>query len=149
MADDPLWTFRGYVTPAGTQAVQDWFDAAPDEVKDEIADALVYLAVVPRVQWQPPRFKLLGDGLSELRFKISELNKWVRVYGFFWPEKTQSYTLLLGSEKKAKNASSDITKARKRLAEVKSGSATTHVFNFSQQHLGTTEAGKKGATGIH
>ena len=133
MPNDPLWTFHGYVTAAGGQEVQDWFDELQDEAKDEVRDTLAYLEHLPQHLWRKPEYFPLGDGLSELRFKSNVLNKTIRIYGFFWPKgKRHHYTLLLGTEKTVMNPKGDIRNARKRKAEVEQGKRTIHEFEFTE-----------------
>jgi phage-related protein len=133
MGDAINWSFYGYITPAGGKEVQDWFDGLPEEAQDEIRDVIGYLEHRPSAQWSGPQFKALGGGLSELRIKCNELNKTYRIYGFYWPKgQRHSYTLLLGRDKKVKNADADVSQARDRLSEIEQKVATTHEFEFSQ-----------------
>ena len=134
MKEAIFWTFYGYRTPAGGNEVQDWFDALLDEERDEARDAIGYLQRQPIELWVKPEYFPLGDGLSEIRFKVSSLNKVYRIYGFFWPRgKRHSYTFLLGHDKKVGNPRHDIAEARKRKANVESGRATTHEFEFQKR----------------
>jgi hypothetical protein len=114
-----VWVFYGYVTLNGKAEVQQWFEDLDDAAQDELRDNLAYLRVLPYRLWNMPRFKSLGGGLTELRFKVSSLKKTFRIYGFCFPPSRFCYTLLLGTEKKVKNPKSDIKEAnhRKRLVE--------------------------------
>jgi phage-related protein len=125
------WKFYAYRTRARGREVQEWFDGLEEEEKDEIRDAIGYLQTLPLRLWAKPRYSPLGDGLSEIRIKVSKLNKTFRIYGFFWPEgKRNVYTFLLGRDKKVKNPQSDIAQARKRLKEVEQREVETHEFKF-------------------
>ena len=132
MTGDIFWVFHGYVTPAGTREVQDWFDSVlHEEERDEAKDTIGYLQILPLHQWKKPEYSLLGEGLSELRFKVNSLNRTYRVYGFFWPKgRRHSYTFLLGRDKKVKNARADVAEARKRKVSVENGKANVHEFEF-------------------
>jgi hypothetical protein len=126
------WAFYGYVTPAGRREVQDWFNALTDPEKDEIRDVLMYLQPLPLRLWGKPEYEMLGDGLSEIRVKVGALNKTIRIYGCFWPERQRcSYTFLLGKEKKVKNDEGGKKDARKRKGALGRGEATVHEFEFS------------------
>jgi len=132
MADAPLWIFRGYCTPAGNWDVQDWFDGLPWESKDEIRDTIAYLEHLPGAQWRGPEFKGLGEGLSEIRCKVTELGQVLRIYGTHGPYKS-TYTLLLGTAaKKVRNDAKATNEARKRLARVNAKTVGTHEFRFSE-----------------
>ena len=126
------WVFYGYVTPAGRREVQDWFNALTDPEKDEIRDVLAYLQPLPLRLWEKPEYEMLGDGLSEIRIKVSALNKTIRIYGCFWPEGDRySYTFLLGKEKKVKNDEDGKKESRRRKGRLDRGEATVYEFEFS------------------
>ena len=126
------WGFYGYVTPGGQRDVQDWFNDLAAEERDEALDVLGYLQPLPLCLWNKPEFEHLGDGLSEIRFKVNLLNKIYRLYGCFWPEERRySYTFLLGKEKKVKNDQHGKEEARKRKERLARKEATVHVFKFS------------------
>ena len=131
MIENVSWTFYGYRTPGGGREVQEWFDALFEEERDEARDTFSYLQVLPPQDWGKPEYFPLGEGLSEIRFKVNALNRIYRVYGFFWPEgKRFSYTFLLGRDKKVSNPRQDIAEARKRKKQVESGKASIHEFEF-------------------
>ena len=78
-----------------------------------------------------PKFKNFGDGLSEIRFKVSSLNKIYRVYGCCWPRGLRySYTLLLGADKKVNNPRKDIKEAKKRKKYLEEKKASVYEFKF-------------------
>lgn len=133
MSDEQRWTFYGYLTPAGTPDVQQWFDGLPDESKDEVRDTLLYLRVLPIVQWRLPEFERLGDGLSEVRCKVNVLKQIIRIYGAFLPDGARySYTFLLGtSAKKVNNDLAAKADAYKRLSRIKNGQAGIDVFRLA------------------
>ena len=135
MDGDAQWTFYGYRTQAGTRDVQDWFDKLSDEEKDEVRDTLGYLRRIPSHLWSKPEFDSLGEGLSEIRFKVNTLKRTYRIYGRFWPGQRHSYTFLLGTIKKVKNPKKDIAKARRRQDQVKRGEVKVHEFEFEEDDL--------------
>jgi hypothetical protein len=135
-----VWKFFGYETAAGGRLVQEWFDGLLAEEKDEARDTLGYLQTLPLRLWSLPEYEPLGDGLSEIRFKVNSLKIIYRIYGFFWPPSPESsdgkkrhpsYSLLLGKPKKVKNDRDGVKEARrlKRLIERKE--ANVHAFKFS------------------
>lgn len=125
------WRFYAYQTHVGNRIVQRWFDGLSEGEKDEVRDVTGYLQKVPAEAWAKPEFKVLGDGLSEIRLRVSVLNKTIRIYGFFWPRgQRNAYTFLLGAEKKVSNPRNDIQKARKRKARVQAGEVQVHEFEF-------------------
>lgn len=129
-----LWRFYGYETPARGRPVQEWFDELSDAERDEAMDTLGYLQVLPLKSWGKPEYEPLGDGLSEIRFKVSSLNKTIRIYGFFWPigeRNRYSYTFLLGKEKKVKNDQDGVKESNKRKKRVERNEAGAHEFKFS------------------
>ena len=126
------WAFYGYESVSGGQLVQEWFDGLLDEEKDEALDTLGYLQALPLDLWAKPQFEALGDGLSEIRFKVNSVKKTYRIYGFFWPQQRRySYTFLLGKEKKVKNDKRGVEEARKRLRKVRQFEVSIHAFKFS------------------
>ena len=127
------WSFYGYVTPppAGRQDVQDWLNQLHEDIKDEAIDKLSYLQVLPFHLWGRPKFAPLGEGLSEIRFDVNSLKKTFRIYGCCWPaSKRNSYTLLLGTEKKVNNPKGDVSEAKKRKRNLECGKASVHEFKF-------------------
>ena len=131
MVEKISWAFYGYCTLAGGEEVQEWFDGLLEEEQDEARDVLVYLRSQPVNLWSKPEYFPLGDGLSEIRFKVNSLNRVYRIYGFFWPKGERfSYTLLLGRDKKVGNPKHEIAEARKRKSRVETGKASTHEFEF-------------------
>jgi hypothetical protein len=132
MVSEPIsWTFYGYLTPNGGREVQDWFANLLEEEKDGARDTLGYLQAEPPHLWRKPEFSLLGDGLSEIRFRVSSLNRTYRIYGCFWPiGMRHSYTLLLGADKKVGNPRHDIAEARKRKRRLESEEVSVHEFEF-------------------
>ena len=131
MVEQVSWTFYGYQTPAGGKEVQEWFNGLLEEEKDEAGDTIGYLQKLPVDQWGKPKFAPLGDGLSEIRFKVNTVNKFVRIYGCFWPKGRRfSYSLLLGAEKKKKNPRRDVAEARKRMSRLERDEASVHEFEF-------------------
>lgn len=132
--EDISWTFYGFCTQADGRGVQEWFDSLADEARDEARDTLAYLQHLPLPDWGYPRFEHLGDGLSEVRFKVNPLKLWFRIYGIFWPKGERfAYTFLYGNTKKVKNdvRGKDEAFRRKRLLE--NARAMVYEFNFSKE----------------
>jgi hypothetical protein len=141
--EEVVWAFFGYETPAGNRSVQEWFDALLVEERDEALETLSYLQWLPLRLWSKPGYAPLGDGLSEIRFKVNSLNEVMRIYGFFWPPLPKeedrksnikyhpSYTFLLGKEKKVKNDMDGKKEARKRIGRIERKEARVHAFKFS------------------
>jgi len=133
MVEKICWAFYGYQTPSGGKEVQEWFNALLEEEQDEARDRIGYLQSQPLRLWAKPEYFPLGDGLSEIRFKVNSLNREYRIYGCFWPKgKRFSYTLLLGRGKKTGNPKHDIAEARKRKDRVEGGKVSTHEFKFQK-----------------
>src|SRR5688572_32698251 len=132
MADNIVWTFYGYVTPAGGRDVQVWFDGLDEDAQDEIRDALVYLEKLPPARWRSPLVEPLGQGLSEIRVKANVLQQIYRLYGFYWPQKRRYvYTVLSGTSKKVSNPQDDIKEARRRQSRVERGEADIYELDLS------------------
>jgi hypothetical protein len=136
-----IWAFFGYETPAGGRLVQEWFDDLLPEEKDEALDTIGYLQKLPLSLWAKPEYEPLGEGLSELRFKVNVLKKIYRIYGFFWPpppkaelpgqKRYPSYTFLHGKLKKVSNDKDGQREARKRMGQIERKEARVHAFKFS------------------
>src|SRR4051812_41344152 len=122
----PLWTFWAYLTPAGGQIVQEWYDEQPEEVQYEVYDSLAYLQNLPNHLWKRPHFDTLGgQGISEIRFKVD--GSTYRIYGDFGPERSQ-YTALAGTDKKVNNQRHVKGEAVKRNKKIQRGEAGVHEF---------------------
>lgn len=140
MFDDWKWTFLGFESPMEGHPVQSWFDALPEEEKDEIRDTLVYLEKITDRRWPEASFDpLLGaGGISEV--KIAEFRGLrdgvvqritLRIYGFFGPnDHKRSYTFLHGTDKKVRNDTKGKGVGKRRLDELFRGEATVHKFSF-------------------
>jgi hypothetical protein len=125
------WTLYGFQTKAEGRVVQEWFDGLSDEEKNEARDTIGYLQHLDLSQWKLPRFEHIGDGLSEIRFKVASLNLWVRIYGSFWPPRVRrAYTLLYGGNKKVKNDRRGKKEAGRRKRLLENNEATVHEFEF-------------------
>jgi putative component of toxin-antitoxin plasmid stabilization module len=108
-----FWGTRGEIA--------DWCkDELSVEAQAEFDALLIELAAMPRSTWSMPDFKPLGDGIFELRFKVS--GKQYRPLGYDGPGPRQ-FTLLIGAYKKMKKwTPQDATKtAKKRRKEIKDG----------------------------
>ena len=125
------WQFHGYQTAAGGQVVQAWYNGLSQDEKDEVQDVLVYLQRLPRKSWCEPVFEAFDPDISEVKIKVNVLKRIYRIYGTFWPRgKRYVYTFLLGKNKKKKNDFQGTRLARRRLQNLKNGSATIHEFEF-------------------
>jgi len=133
MSDEISWTFYGYVTPAGSPDVQNWFDGLLAEEQDEAKDVLAYLQRLPSHLWVKPEFERLDHDVSEIRFKVNVLHiqRIYRIYGAFWPERRRhSYTFLIGKDKKVDNDRRGKREAIERLKRLRNGQATIKEFEF-------------------
>jgi hypothetical protein len=137
------WRFYGYATKAEGRIIQEWFDGLSEEERDEALDTIGYLQHLRLDQWKYPRFEHLGDGLSEIRFKVASLNLTIRIYGIFWPIGERfSYTFLYGGNKKVKNDKRGKKEAYRRKGIVENGESTVHEFKFSNEPDSATTKGK-------
>ncbi len=136
MAYDWKWTFLGFESSGEGRPVQTWFDALPEEEKDEIRDTLVYLKKITLRRWPEASYDpLLGaGGISEI--KVAEFRGLrngvvqritLRIYGFFGPkDHGRSYTFLHGTDKKVRNDTKGKSIGKRRLDELLRGEATVH-----------------------
>lgn len=123
------WTFRGFETPVGNRPVLDWINTLAAEARYELIDIVIYMKVRPHNEWAPEHFKPLEDGISEIRFRDGD--SVYRIYGYFGPSwHLQSYTFLVGAEKKVKNDRDSKKLARSRRDQVERKQATIHDFSF-------------------
>jgi hypothetical protein len=149
VSDTVSWNFYGYMTRAEGRTVQEWFDALSEDEQDETRDTIGYLQHVRLDQWKYPQFEHLGEGLSEIRFRVSSLNLTVRIYGTFWPVgKRFSYTFLLGGNKKVTNDKLGKKEARRRKGLLEKGESTVHEFKFSNESNSEVKKGKAKAVAI-
>ena len=118
-----LWSFFAF-----SPVVQKWFDGLEIESKDEIRDTLSYIGNVESHLWGK-NFEALGDGLSEIKVRVSSLNKWIRLYGYFYPRRHE-YTICHANEKKTSNAKHDKKLARDRKSDIDRNRGLIDVFNF-------------------
>jgi hypothetical protein len=73
-----------------------------------------------------------ADGISEIivpDIRDAGGVAYYRIYGFFGPEERQ-YTFLHATNKRARNDRDGKNTATERLAQLQSGDATVHKFNF-------------------
>lgn len=124
-----LWTFFGFVTPAGNRAIQKCFDDLPEETRDEIRDVLRYHEVSERHLWRRPAFdELGGEGISEFRFvKVG-----YRMYGDFGPPGRHNYTFLWPAEKRVKSDRHAKDQAKRRNGQLERGEASVDVFEWKE-----------------
>ena len=151
MVDEISWTFYGYITPAGSPDVQDWFDGLLVEERDEAKDVLGYLQRLHSHLWVKPDFERLDHDVSEVRFKVNVLHvqKIYRIYGAFWPEKRRhSYTFLIGKDKKVDNDRRGKKEAIERLKKLRNGQATIKKFEFEESASSQTSARGDGPQSI-
>lgn len=124
-----LSLFAGYVSAAGGQLVQDWYDKLPETAREELQDTLNYLASTPPWQWKRPEFDKVESPLHEIRCKDSEANHWIRIYGVFDKNVRGRFIFLYGNqEKKVNNDKNGKKIALDRFALLEQGKATTHEF---------------------
>jgi hypothetical protein len=97
-----LWIFRCYVSPAGRDMIDDWYNRQTDDVQSAVDVALEYLRQRPRNEWRRPEFDLLSGkmrSIGEIRLKV---DKQYRILGFFGPGRSD-FTMVIGSSKKGRN----------------------------------------------
>lgn len=66
------WTFRCYVTPAGRDKINEWYEKAHRDVQAAFDAKLEFLSF--RQIWQGPEYDSLSGGctgLGEIRFKVA------------------------------------------------------------------------------
>jgi hypothetical protein len=125
------WTFRGFETPVGNRPVRDWILALSEDGREELIDIVLYMRIRPPHEWAAEYFKPLEDGISEIRFR--DLDSVCRIYGYFGPTRYfQSYTLLVGAEKKVKNDRDSKQLAKSRRDQLERGEAGSHTFSFKE-----------------
>lgn len=129
----PPCTFVGYVSEAGGQLVQNWYDSLPADERDELLDTVNHLTSLPVTSWKRPQFDKVDTPLCEIRCKANKANHEIRVYGAFDPEVRGQFILLYGNEtkKKDKDKAGQDT-ASKRLGLIRRGKASTHGFVFEK-----------------
>lgn len=125
------WTFRGFETPVGRRPVLDWINALSEDARDELVDIVIYMRFRPHNEWAAEHFKPLEDGISEIRFK--DAGSVCRIYGYFGPGSyVQSYTFLVGAEKKVKNDRDSKKLAKSRRDQIERREARVHTFSFEE-----------------
>lgn len=143
------WRYYAFCTPTGGRPVQDWFDSLLDDERDELTDTLAYLQHLRIDQWEYPKFKHLGKGLSEIRAAVSALHSWIRVYGTFGPKGQRfAYTFLFGTVKKEKNDKHGKQEAQRNKHLLDIGEANIHEFEFSGEPNRSAATGKAKAIPI-
>ncbi len=123
------WTFCGFETPVGNRPIKDWIWELSDEGREELIDVVLYMKIRPPNEWAGDNFKPLDDGISEVRFRDSDFV--YRIYGYFGPSwQVQSYTFLVGAEKKVKNDRHSKRLAKTRRDQLERREARVHSFGF-------------------
>jgi phage-related protein len=130
MSEPALWTFRGYVTAAGNEVVQQWYDGLQIDERDLIRDRVNYLKDVERYLWRRPGFDKLGDELNEIRRDVE--GGTIRLYGYF-PAERHHFVILHADYKTQRNDRSGKKIAHDRLKLLKRGIGSTHEFNFEEE----------------
>jgi hypothetical protein len=124
-----LCSFAGYVTEARTRIIQEWYDALPDEERDEVQDTLNYLGETPITDWRRPEFDKVRDPLREIRCKANKKNHEIRIYGVFDSSIRGRFIMLHATEaKKKSNDTAGQDLAIKRLSLISQRKASTHEF---------------------
>jgi hypothetical protein len=125
------WTFYGFETAGKNRPVSDWINALSPDAKDELVDMLLYMRIRPPNEWGAEHFKPLEEGLSEIRFKDSDAV--CRIYGHFGPVSCfQSYTMLVGAEKKVSNDRDSKKLAKTRRGQLERNEARIYKFDFEE-----------------
>ena len=125
------WTFYGFETPAGNRPLKVWIDFLPVEARDELVDILVFMKTRPPNEWAAEHFRPLEDAISEVRFRSADFI-W-RVYGYFGPDwHVQSYTFLVGTDKKVSNQKDAKQLAKVRRGQIQTREARVHPFRIEE-----------------
>jgi hypothetical protein len=125
------WSFFGYKSPTGNKLVQEWFNGLPIEARDVISDAIGGIQAIPNHLWVRPLFDHLDDGISEFRIDSGAISRKFRIYGYFGPSSSrQTYTFLLGADKKRAHQQHEQDEAKKRMKRVERGEVKVHEFDF-------------------
>jgi hypothetical protein len=121
-----FWRFLDYISPAGTNKIQEWYDGLPDDAQAEFDVTLRLLA--GQREWRLARqeFKMLSGKqkqLGEMRF--SSNNVQYRPIGMFQPGRI--FVILIGCSKKGTRYTPDdaLDTAVKRRRDVDQGKAGT------------------------
>jgi hypothetical protein len=135
------WQFLGLQWLNKNQPVQEWFDGLPDEAQAELRDTIRHLQHLPPHLWKKPQFDhLAGEDVTEVRFETA--THFYRIYGYFGPKgERQSFTFLLGNDKKIRNDIKGKREATKRRGFVERGEATVHGFGFYRRTDRKTQEG--------
>lgn len=136
----PPSTFAGYVSEAGRELVQEWYDGLAQTERDELLDTVNYLQSIPVTEWRRPEFDKVQPPLHEIRCKDVKTKRYIRVYGVFDEQVRARFVLLYGNEaKKDKRDEAGQRVALDRNALLKAGKASTHGFKFEK---GTDQQGQ-------
>jgi hypothetical protein len=92
-----VWTFRYYAGHQGGGGFRDEFEAQSIQCKARLRSKLLILAQLEYVDWREPLFKVLTDGISEVRFKADNAQQ--RPLGF--RSDVYEYTLLLWAKEQS------------------------------------------------
>ena len=128
---DYCWTFYGCETAGRNRPVSDWINALSVDAKDYLIDILLYMRIRPPNEWAAEHFKPLEQGLSEIRFKDGDAV--CRIYGHFGPVSYfQSYTMLVGAEKKISNDRDSKKLAKTRRGQLERNEARVYALHFEE-----------------
>ncbi len=137
------WQFFAFESAPEGCPVQVWFNALPDDDRDEVVDLLEYLQKTTDKLWPEVAFDPLegAGGISEIKIpniRCFRDNKYkevtYRIYGFFGPRGCEhSYTFLHGTDKDVRNDIVGKQIAKGRLDETARGTAGVRKFDFSGQ----------------
>jgi len=124
------WRFFGFQWLNDNKPVQDWFDGLLDDAKEELRDTIGHLQHLPPHLWKKPQFDpLTGEDVTEVRFETA--THFYRIYGYYGPKgQRQSFTFLLGNDKKIRNDTKGKREASKRRGYIERGEAKVHRFEF-------------------
>jgi len=126
---EALWKFRGFVTDALTEVVQNWYwDELTKDERDLIRDRIAHLEHLKGHLWKEPYYEDFGD-IGEIKKKSTPRGA-LRIYGV---KKSDVFVLLNGVLKKVTRDSRGTDLARKRLKLLNNGRGNTHGFNFQER----------------
>jgi hypothetical protein len=97
--DTPGWRFNVYVSPSGSNGLQQQIDKLSPEIEQSFKVRIRYLSNTPKQDWKRPHAaKLQGvEEIYEIRFKANRVE--MRPLGFFGPQENE-FTILIWAAKK-------------------------------------------------
>jgi hypothetical protein len=95
MPPPPLWRYRCYRTAGGVDVIREWYEGETEQWQVKFVRLLQSLQSSPRPDWKYPRFRWLGDGIGEIRFKANRVQQ--RPLGFQGPRGADVFTIVFAA----------------------------------------------------